>query len=215
VRGRAIASLGQEAVDEIGSVLHPLEPDSHQRGQLADVEPWKAQGTLIDCPRYLGNHSGMTVRESPDEHAPEDDTALLAAALDHCWAWYDARGKRSTDVINYYLVATAILITAYISAITGKPPHYWFATAIAGAGIVLTVLAVAAALHERREAELAEPALTQLQGRIAERLGLDSLIRTGERRTLAGLARAAVVMALVLAFALNAGALGYALAQAF
>jgi hypothetical protein len=54
--------------------------------------------------------------------------------------------KRSTDVINYCLVATAILITAYTSAFTGKPPHYGFASAIAGAGLVLTALAVAATL---------------------------------------------------------------------
>lgn len=161
-----------------------------------------------------GRRRGTLIDRPPDEHAPEDDTALLTAALDHCWAWYDARGKRSTDVINYYLVATAILITAYTSAVTGKPPHYWFATAIAGAGLVLTALAVAAAVHERGEAELAEPALTELQGRIAGRLGLDSLILTGERRTQAGLARAAIGMALGLAIALNAGALIYALAQA-
>jgi hypothetical protein len=157
----------------------------------------------------------MTVRESPDEHAPEDDMALLTAALDHCWAWYDARTKRSTDMINYYLVATAILITAYTSAITGDPPHYGFATAIAGAGLVLTALAAAAALHETGEAKLAEPALAKLQQMIAGRLGLDSLIQGGEQRVQAGLARAATGTALGLATALNLGALGYALAQLF
>ena len=174
---------------------------------------------LIDSPRYLGNHSGVTVRESPDEPAPEDDTALLTAALDHCWAWYDARGKRSTDVINYYLVATAILITAYTSAYTGDPPHYWFASAIAGAGMALTVLAFAGAMHEAGEAKLAEPALTLLQERIAGRLGLDrpglgSLVLTGERRTRSKVERAIIATALGLALLVNFGALGVALFQA-
>jgi len=148
---------------------------------------------------------------SPDKHAPENDT-LLVAALDHCWAWYDARSKRSTDVISYYLVATAILITAYTSAITAKPPHYWFATAIAGAGLMLTPLAVAAAIHQAGEAKRGETALTKLQARVAGRLGLDYLI---EQQAQPRLTRAATSTALGLAFALNAGALGYALAQLF
>jgi hypothetical protein len=179
---------------------------------------------LIDSPRYLGNHSGVTVPGPPDEHAPEDDTALLTAALDHCWAWYDARGKRSTDVINYYLVATAILITAYTSAYTGDPPHYWFASAIAGAGMALTALAFAGAMHEAGEAKLAEPALTLLQERIAGRLGLDrpgldrpglgSLVLTGERRTRSKVERAIIATALGLALLVNFGALGVALFQA-
>jgi len=152
----------------------------------------------------------MTVRESPDERVPEDDTALLTAALDHCWTWYDARTKRSTDVLNYYLVATAILITAYTTAVTGDPPHYWFATAIAGAGLLLTGLGVAATLHQTGEAKLAEPALTELQRRMGDRLGLKSLILTGEQRTQTRLARVATGGALGLAILLNLGALFYA-----
>jgi hypothetical protein len=155
----------------------------------------------------------MTDRESPDEHAPEDDPALLTAALDHCWTWYDARTKRSTDVINYYLIATAILITAYTSAITGKPPHYWFATAIAGAGLVLTGLGFAAAHHQTGQAKLAEPALTELRRRIAKGLNLDSLIQPGAQRTQAG--PAVTATALGLAIALNLGALIFALVRAF
>jgi hypothetical protein len=151
----------------------------------------------------------MTVSESPDVHAPENDT-LLAAALDHCWAWYDARTKRSTDVMSYYLVATAILITAYTSAITAKPPHYWFATAIAGAGLLLTPLALAGAHHQTGEAKRCETTLTELQKRVAGRLSLDCLI---EEETQSRLTRAATGTALALAFALNAGALGYALSQ--
>jgi hypothetical protein len=48
-------------------------------------------------------------------------------------------------VINYYLVATAILITAYTSAINWR--HWSFATAIALGRLVLTTVAVAAALE--------------------------------------------------------------------
>jgi hypothetical protein len=158
----------------------------------------------------LGNHSGVTVRESPDAHAHADDTTLLAAALDHTWAWYDGRRKRAVEVINYYLVATAILLTAYTSAINGK--HYGFAAAIAATGLVLTALALAAAVRETRTAALAVPALKELQRRFADRLSIDSIsmFKPSSARLL-GQGRFVVLVALGLATVLNAGALIYAL----
>jgi hypothetical protein len=149
----------------------------------------------------------MTASEPPGEQPPGDDTALLTAALDHAWAWYDGRLKRAFQVVNFYVLATAVLFNAYTSAINGK--HYGVAAAVAAAGLGLTAIASASGFHEADAASLAEPALAELQGRVAGKLKISSVRMVspeGRKRQ----RRAGIIMWIGLAALLNISALLYA-----
>jgi hypothetical protein len=113
------------------------------------------------------------VAEQPGEHPAEDDTALLIAALNHVMARHEARIDRAFQVINYFVVAAAVLVTAYAGALDGK--HYGIAFVVALTGMVLAVLAFSVARQQRRGAGEVEPAIGELEGRIASKLRVDSL----------------------------------------
>ena len=115
----------------------------------------------------------MTISEPPGEQPPGDDSALLTTALNHYWAWYDGRFNRAYQIVNYYLVATAILFSAYISAINGK--HYGVAAALSIAVLGLTALIAATVLGELDVASRAAPGLTELQNRMAGSLRIDPI----------------------------------------
>ncbi len=76
-------------------------------------------------------------------------------------------------MVNYYLLASAILGTAYTSAINTK--NYGLAAALAVAETGLVALASMAWFREASAATPAEPALIELQERMARRLRMDSM----------------------------------------
>jgi hypothetical protein len=152
----------------------------------------------------------MTASEPPSEQPPGDETALLIAALDHCWTWYDERSKRAIQAMNFYIVATAILITAYASAINDK--HYGFAALLAVSGLVLTAVASTAVLFEVATAGLAEPGLAEMQERVGDRLRTDSM-RIARLQGGLRLRLAALIVWFGLATLLDISALVYAVTR--
>ena len=53
----------------------------------------------------------MTGSKPPHEQSPEDDTALLIAAFNSVMTSYNANIDRGLQIVNYFLVVTAILAT--------------------------------------------------------------------------------------------------------
>jgi len=110
-------------------------------------------------------------------------------------------------VVGFYLVAAAITGSAYTTAITSN--DYGFSAAIAIFGLGLTALASAAGLHEVNAASLAEPALAELQDRVARTLGIDSIRMTNSDPLIRH--RRTGIIIIGLAFLVNIGSLLYAL----
>jgi hypothetical protein len=145
---------------------------------------------------------------SPGKRKPEDDTTLLVAALNHAWAWYDARMNRGLQVVNYFLVAMALLANAYISALNGK--HYAIAALVALSGVGLTAITFAVGYQQMRTAARGELALAELQDRIAGRLEMN-LIRMAKPVPATALRYVPSWIAFFLAGLLAVGAALYAL----
>src|SRR5690349_20717973 len=103
---------------------------------------------------------------------------------------------------NYYLVATAILITTYASAIKDKQ--------YGSAALALTAIASMFALSAVRTAGLAEPGLAEMQERVGGRLRTDSM-RIARLQVGLRLRLAATTIMFGLATLLNISALVYAL----
>ena len=156
---------------------------------------------------HLREHPGMTINDPPGDQPPKDDTALFTTALNHAWTWYDEYTKRAIQIVNFYIVATTILVTAYASAITGK--HHGFAAALAITGLVLTALASTAALGELRAAGMAKLPLLKLQILLAGKIGIKEICMTELQHR--GKERLAMVLTVFgAAAALNLSALVYA-----
>jgi hypothetical protein len=111
-------------------------------------------------------------------------------------------------VVGFYLVAAAITGSAYTSAITGK--DYGVAVAIAITGLGITAIASAAGYREVYAATLAEPALAELQDRLARTLGIDSIRMTISDASIRH-RRTSIIIIIGLALLVNISALLYAL----
>jgi len=106
------------------------------------------------------------------------------------------------------LLAAAITGSAYTSAITSK--DYGIAAALAIAGLGLTAIASAAGLREVHAASLAEPALAEMQDRVARRLRIGS-IRMISSEAPKRPRRPVITVTIVLAVLANISGLLYAL----
>jgi hypothetical protein len=101
------------------------------------------------------------------------DVQLLNIALDQATRLYESRTANGLQILNYFLVATAVLSTAYVSAINGKLHLLGFAIGLLG--MTLSIVAYLVGRRQRDVARLAEIPMKEIQGVLADSLDIDSL----------------------------------------
>jgi hypothetical protein len=110
---------------------------------------------------------------NPPIAAGENDHAKLATALDHSWRWFELRISHGMQMLNFAVVAFALLSAAYVSALGDR--LYGIAGTVA---LLAAVVATTASLTARRQRQIgwiaAEP-IREIQRRLAADLDIDSL----------------------------------------
>ena len=115
---------------------------------------------------------------TPD--ANQDRKGLLVIALDHAWRWYDFRYGQAAQLINFFtLWCYSVGCRNSVSAINAG--HRGTATAIALQGILATATTYIIGTRLTGIARLAHEPLKEIEGELAEALGIDTM-RLVERR---------------------------------
>lgn len=141
--------------------------------------------------------------------AGENDHAKLATALDHAWRWFELRISHGMQMLNFAVVAFALLSAAYVSALGDK--LYGIAGAVALLAATVAITANLTARRQRQIAWVAAEPIREIQRRLAADLGIESLrildrSSAARSRWRSAMWLAAILHAVVLAACLTAAA---------
>jgi hypothetical protein len=108
-----------------------------------------------------------------DINRDRDDVTTLATALDHVLRLYEFRMTSGLQVLNFFLLASAVLAAAYVSALNDR--LFGVAGVIAMVGLAASGATYIAGRRQSDMANLAAEPLKELQDRLAAALEMDSL----------------------------------------
>src|SRR5262249_33071062 len=100
------------------------------------------------------------------------DTDLLVSALAHLDRWNEFHRTSALQTANFFVLTAAVLGAAYVSALNGHHDAIAGVAAVAGgafAGVTYLIFR-----RQGNIAHLADRPLKEIQGRIADELGIDS-----------------------------------------
>jgi hypothetical protein len=117
--------------------------------------------------------------DSADVSVTQTDLDSLAMALEHVTKWREFYTTSGLQVLYFFLVAAALLSTAYVSALNGR--LHFIAGAIALGGVALSATAYLVGRRQRDVARLADPPMAELESRLASILRVDSRGRACRR----------------------------------
>jgi hypothetical protein len=117
-------------------------------------------------------------RGAPGDGAgPAGEVDMLVAALDRAWNRWEFRVNNGLQVLNFFLLAAAILVAAYVSALSSHLNAV--AAAIAVFGAAASGVAYVVGRRQSQVAALAVEPMRDIQERLAQSLSIDSLRMIG------------------------------------
>jgi len=108
-----------------------------------------------------------------DKNQEQSKALLLTTALDHAWRWHELRISSGLQILNFYLLAIAVLTSAYVSALNAR--NHVVSVAVALAGAAVTACAYMVGARQDHVARLALAPIQEIENRLADALELDSL----------------------------------------
>jgi hypothetical protein len=117
--------------------------------------------------------TGRDQADSAEVSAPETSLDSIAIALEHVTKWREFYTTSGLQVLYFFLVAAALLSTAYVSALNGR--LHVVAGVIALGGVALSGTAYLVGRRQRDVARLADPPMAELESRLACIARVDSL----------------------------------------
>jgi hypothetical protein len=108
-----------------------------------------------------------------DNDQEQGKAPLTTTALDHAWRCYELRMSCGLQLLNFFMLAIAVITTAYVSALKARDDVVSVAVALIGAAV--TVSAYLAGLRQDNVARMALAPIQEVEGRLADALDLESL----------------------------------------
>ena len=97
----------------------------------------------------------------------------LTTALDHAWRWYDLRISGGIQILNFYLLGIAVLISAYVSALNSR--NHTVAVTVAVVAAAVTFFTYMIGVRQDAVARIALSPIEEIEDRLADALGIDSI----------------------------------------
>lgn len=148
-----------------------------------------------------------------DNDQAQSKLSQLTIPLDHAWRWYDLRINAGMQVLNFYLLAIAVLVSGYVSALNSRNHSLAVVVSLIAAAVTIFIYVIGA--RQDHVARLALSPIQELEDRLADALDIDSIRLIEQYRVrqelstyaVRGLARfvVPVIIAVCLAAAIYAG----------
>lgn len=106
------------------------------------------------------------------EEGKNEEHALLELGLTHAWSWFELHARQRLQAVNFFLIAVAFLISAYVASLRVSDAFALIA-AIVGLGVSACFYVIE--IRTRELVKIGESAMGELERRLSGLLSLNDL----------------------------------------